>query len=84
MKSPLALAFAAGTLALSTAAFAAPPEGALPLSQILESVETSGEVAYVTDVEWNDDSAAWTIDFVDASGAQSAVTIDAVSGQPLS
>lgn len=84
MKSPLALALSLSVLGFSGAALAAPPEGALPLSEILQSVESTGEVAYVTDVEWNDGEAAWSIAYVDAEGAEGALTIDALTGQPNS
>ncbi len=81
MKSPLFLALAASAFTAS-AAFAAPPEEALPLSEIIQSVESTGEVAYVTDVEWNDEQAAWTIAYVDAAGAEGTISLDAVTGQP--
>ena len=83
MKSPLFLALAASAFSIS-AAFAEPPENALPLSEILQNVESTGEVAYVTDVEWNADQAAWTIAIVDAEGAEGILTLDAVTGQPNS
>ncbi|WP_018631823.1 hypothetical protein [Neomegalonema perideroedes] len=83
MKSPLFLALAASAFSVS-AAFAEPPENALPLSEIIQTVESTGEIAYVTEVEWNEDQAAWTIAYVDAEGAEGSISLDAVTGQPNS
>ena len=65
----------------ASAAFAQPPENALPLSEVLANLEAQGEVAYFDEVEWDSDGY-WEIEYYRADGAKVEIKIDPVSGEP--
>jgi hypothetical protein len=67
-------------LAAFPAAADAPPADAKPLSQILQTLEQQGNVAYFDEVDWDDDGY-WEIEYVDRSGNRVEIRLDPVSGQ---
>ncbi len=75
----LALALAA-MLGLAAPALAdPPPEDALPLSEVLARLETTGNVRYFEDIEWDDDGY-WEIDYVAVGGEDVEIEVDPVTG----
>ncbi|NMG38586.1 PepSY domain-containing protein [Chelativorans sp. ZYF759] len=66
---------------LPTAALAQPPADAMPLSEILASIESEADFSHFDDVDWDDDGY-WEIEYYRADGAKVDVDIDPVSGQP--
>jgi hypothetical protein len=72
----------AGCLLAALPAFAdAPPSDAQPLSQILQTLEQQGDVAYFDEVD-RDDDGYWEIEYVNRNGAEVEIKLDPVSGQP--
>jgi hypothetical protein len=65
--------------AVSPAA-AAPPDDALPLSQILERFEAETEFAYFDEVEWDNDGY-WEIEYYRTDGAKVEVDVDPRTGE---
>jgi hypothetical protein len=57
-----------------------PPQDAIPLSEILRSLEEQGDVAYFDEVEWDDDGY-WEIEYVTADGAKRKLEVDPVTGE---
>ncbi len=86
--NPLASALAAA-LAVALGAFGAasaqdrPPEGALPLSQVLATLEAGGDVASFDEVDWDDDGH-WEIDYIDAVGSKVELRADPMTGETTS
>lgn len=81
MRRALVILAILGGVALSGAAYAAaPPPNALPLSQILQMQEQSGNVAYFDEIEWDDDGF-WEIEYVAKQGGKVKLRIDPVTGQ---
>jgi hypothetical protein len=62
-------------------ALARPPQDALPLSQIIQSLEQQGEIAFFDEIQWDDDGY-WEIEYYTAAGAKVKVKVDPVSGKP--
>jgi hypothetical protein len=60
-----------------------PPPDAQPLSQVLQTLEQQGDVAYFDEIEWDDDGY-WEIEYVDQRGAKVKIEVDPVSGEPRS
>lgn len=83
MRSILPLVLAASFLALPAAAQSLPPANALPLSQVIATVEKSQPVRVFTEVEWDDDGY-WDIEFVNQNNRRTSVRIDPFSGEPWS
>jgi hypothetical protein len=59
-----------------------PPAGAQPLSAILAIVEAAHDVAYVDEVDWDDDGYL-EIELYLASGAMLDLRVDPVTGETL-
>jgi hypothetical protein len=57
-----------------------PPANALPLSQILQTLEKQGQVAYFDDIEW-EDGGYWKIEYVAHAGGTMKVEVDPVTGE---
>lgn len=76
---PLALAFALSLLAAP--ALAQPPADAMPLSQVLASIEAESDFGYFAEIEWDSDGY-WEIEYHRADGAKVDIDIDPVTGQP--
>ncbi len=74
-----ALMLLAATTLLATPALAQPPEGALPLSEILAIVEAREGVTYLEEIEWDDDGY-WDMEFHTANGS-TEVRIDPRTGE---
>jgi hypothetical protein len=69
-------------LALAAPARAAPPPpNAQPLSQILQTLEQQGDVAWFDEIEWDDDGW-WEIEYVGTDGARRKINLDPVTGRP--
>lgn len=68
-------------LLLPAAALAQPPADAMPLSQIIASIEGEADFGYIKEVDWDDDGY-WEIEYYRADGAKVEVDIDPVSGEP--
>jgi hypothetical protein len=84
-KSKLVLALGVGLgaslAALPLHADAAPPAGALPLSQVIALLEVEGGIAYIDEVEWDDDGY-WEVDYVTSDGRKVEVRLDPLTGSP--
>ncbi|MDR7124771.1 PepSY domain-containing protein [Pseudotabrizicola sp. 4114] len=81
--SPLAPALAVLTLALPSVAQAAPPADARPLSEVITTLEASGDVAWIDEIDWDDDGY-WEIEYYRADGGKVQIKIDPVTGSPRS
>lgn len=71
-------------LAMSTAPALAdrqPPAQALPLSTIVAGLERQYDIAWIDEIEWDDDGY-WDIEFFDRAGSKVDLKIDPVTGQP--
>lgn len=68
-------------LAVSALADRPPPPDARPLSEIVQSIESRPDFAYVEEIDWDDDGY-WEIEYRMTDGAKVKIEIDAVSGQP--
>jgi hypothetical protein len=77
----LAPAFAVLALTLPMSVEAAPPNDARPLSEIIASIEATGDIAWFDEIEWDDDGY-WEIEYYRPDGAKVEMKIDPVSGQP--
>lgn len=83
MTRLLALALLLAVSALSQPALAAPPpSNAKPLSEIIRSLEESGDVAYFEEIEWDRDDGYWEIEYHRRDGSKVELKIDAVTGAP--
>lgn len=81
MKNVVMAACAAILLCGATATFAAPPPAnAKPLSEIVSMVERQAGVAYIDEIDWDDDGY-WEIEYVTTDGAERRIKVDPVSGQ---
>ena len=61
---------------------ASPPPNALPLSDIILTLETEEiNLDYISEVEWDSDGY-WEIDYVERDGRRVEVKIDPVTGLP--
>lgn len=74
------IAAASLLVALTAPALAAPPEGSLPLSEILAEIEQRPDFAYFDEIEMDD--GYWEIEYYTQEGARVEIDIDPVSGQP--
>jgi hypothetical protein len=52
-----------------------PPQNALPLSQVIATVEDREPVLVFTEVEWDDDGY-WDVEFVNTDNRRTSVRID--------
>jgi hypothetical protein len=57
----------------------APPEGALPLSEVIAQIEATEGVHFIDEVEWDDDGY-WEIEYYLRNGTKVEVKIDPVTG----
>ena len=76
------LAVAACLAAAPALAQNLPPANALPLSQIVATVETQ-PVRVFTEVEWDNDGY-WDVEFINTDNRRTSLRIDPFSGEPLS
>jgi len=70
----------AGLILLPASALAQPPADAMPLSEILASIENEADFSYFDEIDWDDDGH-WEIEYYRADGASVEVDADPVSGQ---
>ncbi len=66
---------------LPASALAQPPADAMPLSQILATIESEADCSHFDEVDWDSDGY-WEIEYYRADGAKIEIDIDPVSGQP--
>jgi hypothetical protein len=52
----------------------------MPLSEILRTLEASGNIAYFDEIEWDDDGY-WEIEYVRRDGGKTEIKVDPVTGQ---
>ncbi|MHB2265602.1 PepSY domain-containing protein [Aliihoeflea sp. PC F10.4] len=78
MRTLLAAAFLSTFVAAP--AFAQPPSGAMPLSEILAGIEAEAGFGYFDEIDWDSDGY-WEIEYYRADGARVEIDIDPVSGQ---
>lgn len=74
---PVALAMSAG----AACADSPPPKQALPLSEIVTKLESRYDIAWIDEIEWDDDGY-WEVEFYARDGSKVEVKIDPVTGQP--
>lgn len=55
-----------------------PPQGAKPLSEVLQGIERSADFGYIDQVEWDD--GAYEVEYYTKAGEKKKVYIDPVSG----
>lgn len=60
-----------------------PPADAMPLSQILSTLEqdVGADLAFIDEVDWDDDGY-YEVEYYTADGREVKVRLDPVSGQP--
>ena len=81
MLRPASLAAIMLAMGLAAPAIAAPPQDGMPLSQIIQSLEQEGDVAYFDEIEWDDDGY-WEVEYYRANGAKVELKIDPKTGKP--
>lgn len=57
-----------------------PPQGALPLAEIITGIEKSQPVATFEEVEWDSDGY-WEVEFVDTENRNISMRIDPMTGE---
>lgn len=77
-KATMALA---ALIIFPASALAQPSADAMPLSEILASIEGEENFGYFDEIDWDSDGY-WEIEYYRADGARVDVDIDPVSGQP--
>lgn len=77
----LPLAAALALMAGAAAADTPPPEGALPLSQVIAALEAADEVHWIDEVEWDDDGY-WEVEYYTRDGRKVEVRLDPMTGEP--
>ncbi|MGY6703673.1 PepSY domain-containing protein [Roseinatronobacter sp.] len=75
---PVALAMSAAP----TFADRPPPEQALPLSEIVTKLESQYDIAWIDEIEWDDDGY-WEVELYARDGSKVEVKIDPVTGQSI-
>ncbi len=76
----LALAALGLALAAPPALADPPPADALPLSEIIRMVEQARDVAYIKEVDWDDDGY-WEIEYVRQGGGEVEIEVDPRDGR---
>ncbi|GGF59468.1 hypothetical protein GCM10011402_09370 [Paracoccus acridae] len=59
-----------------------PPEGSMPLSQLVTKLETdlAGELGHITDVSWDDDGY-WEVEYHNAENREVEIRVDPATGE---
>ena len=59
-----------------------PPEGAMPLSQLVTKLETdlAGDLGHITDVSWDDDGY-WEVEYHNAENREVEIRVDPATGE---
>ena len=68
-------------LLLPAAALAQPPADAMPLSQIIASIEGQADFGYIKEVDWDDDGY-WEVEYYTRDGRKVDVRLDPMTGEP--
>ncbi|MBB5221729.1 putative membrane protein YkoI [Amaricoccus macauensis] len=85
MNTPATVTIAAAAAALCAQVALAqaqpvPPQGALPLAEIIAGIEKSQPVATFEEVEWDSDGY-WEVEFVDTENRNISMRIDPMTGE---
>lgn len=59
---------------------APPPQDSKPMSQIIQSLEQRGYIAYFDEIEWDDDGY-WEIEYFTQAGAKVKIRVDPTTGE---
>lgn len=59
---------------------APPPQGAKPLSELLQSIEKGVDFGYIDEVDWDD--GIYEVEYYTKAGVKKKVRIDPESGNP--
>jgi hypothetical protein len=78
MRALLVAALLIGLPTAKALADAPPPQGAKPLTQLLQDIEKSADFAYFDEVDWDD--GAYEVEYYTKTGAKKKLHIDPVSG----
>lgn len=70
-----------GLFVSNAVADAPPPQGAKPLSELLQSIEQRGGFRYIDEVDW--DHGTYEVEYYTQAGAKVKIQIDPVSGKQL-
>lgn len=59
-----------------------PPEGSMPLSQLVTKLEAdlAGELGHITDVSWDDDGY-WEVEYQNADNREVEIRVDPATGE---
>lgn len=57
-----------------------PPQQALPLSEIVTGLENQYDIAWIDEIEWDDDGY-WEVEFYARDGSKVELKIDPVTGE---
>lgn len=59
-----------------------PPEGSMPLSQLVNKLETdlAGELGHITDLSWDDDGY-WEVEYHNAENREVEIRVDPATGE---
>jgi hypothetical protein len=79
MRALLAAALLIGMSSTAVLADPPPPKDAKPLSQLLQSIEKTGDFGYFDEIEW--ETNAWEVKYYTNTGTKKKVYIDPVSGK---
>lgn len=77
----MAAALASVPLSNALARDAPPPQGAKPLSELLQGVEKRPDFQYIDEVDW--DHGAYKVEYYTQQGAEVKIRIDSISGKQL-
>lgn len=58
-----------------------PPDGAMPLTEVIAAVEKANQVNSFREVEWDEDGY-WDIEFIDPENRAVSVRVDPMTGGP--
>lgn len=72
----------AALLLATQPAVAAPPAEAKPLSEIVKMLEDGGNVAHVSEIEWDERGSYWEVEYMQTGGGKVEVKLDPVTGEP--
>jgi hypothetical protein len=78
MRALLVAALLSGLPTADALADTPPPQGAKPLTELLQGIEKSTDFGYIDEVEW--DNGLYEVEYFTKAGAKKKVYIDPISG----
>lgn len=78
MRTLLVAALLLGLPATGALADAPPPQGAKPMTDLLQGIERSADFGYFDEVEWDD--GFYEVEYYTKTGTKKKIYIDPVSG----